>query len=237
MDHFPKSSEELLPAYSNLPSSLTDSLTSASREYIKPTCVDEENCDNVQFATTKTFQEAPSQIQAKEQHVETNLNNAISSPPSLLNTEGSSNAGLLRRSQSYEEKLDDKINRKAEVYQVNDFEDTVEMSKKETPINSAAALARGDTEPITSGRVEVLTRLEQFLKSDEVNSKEADLFKRLETALQKREAQSGRSNPKPVSKPIRFKDAVGRKFSFPFNLCKTWAVGFILNLLLDFSPR
>lgn len=25
-------------------------------------------------------------------------------------------------------------------------------------------------------------------------------------------------------KPIRFKDAVGRKFSFPFHLCNTWAV-------------
>ena len=24
--------------------------------------------------------------------------------------------------------------------------------------------------------------------------------------------------------PIRFKDAVGRKFSFPFHLCATWAV-------------
>jgi hypothetical protein len=24
--------------------------------------------------------------------------------------------------------------------------------------------------------------------------------------------------------PIRFKDAVGRKFSFPFHLCKTWSV-------------
>jgi hypothetical protein len=25
-------------------------------------------------------------------------------------------------------------------------------------------------------------------------------------------------------KPIKFKDAVGRKFSFPFELCSTWAV-------------
>ena len=29
-------------------------------------------------------------------------------------------------------------------------------------------------------------------------------------------------------KPIRFKDAVGRKFSFPFDLCATWAVSFPL---------
>lgn len=25
--------------------------------------------------------------------------------------------------------------------------------------------------------------------------------------------------------PIKFKDAVGRKFSFPWHLCKTWNVG------------
>lgn len=28
----------------------------------------------------------------------------------------------------------------------------------------------------------------------------------------------------PTKKPIKFKDAVGRKFSFPFHLCATWAV-------------
>lgn len=33
--------------------------------------------------------------------------------------------------------------------------------------------------------------------------------------------------PEEKKKPIRFKDAVGRKFSFPFNLCSTW----------DVSPR
>jgi hypothetical protein len=28
--------------------------------------------------------------------------------------------------------------------------------------------------------------------------------------------------------PIKFKDAIGRKFSFPFHLCATWAVSFVL---------
>ncbi|KAI4148531.1 MAG: hypothetical protein L6R39_002768 [Caloplaca ligustica] len=31
--------------------------------------------------------------------------------------------------------------------------------------------------------------------------------------------------PEEKKKPIRFKDAVGRKFSFPFHLCNTWEVG------------
>jgi len=31
--------------------------------------------------------------------------------------------------------------------------------------------------------------------------------------------------PKPTEKmPIKFKDAIGRKFSFPFHLCQTWTV-------------
>lgn len=114
---------------------------------------------------------------------------------------------------------------------MNDFEDTVDEPKKEIPKKSTVTPPLSNPEPITSDRVEVLTRLEQFLKSDEVNSKEADLFKRLENALQKREAQSGCGPSK--SKPIKFKDAVGREFIFPFDLCKTWAVSLNTDLLLD----
>ena len=32
--------------------------------------------------------------------------------------------------------------------------------------------------------------------------------------------------PKEKQKPIKFKDAVGRKFSFPYHLCSTWSVRF-----------
>ena len=32
----------------------------------------------------------------------------------------------------------------------------------------------------------------------------------------------------PPKAPIKFKDALGRKFSFPFHLCKTWVVSFLL---------
>ena len=30
--------------------------------------------------------------------------------------------------------------------------------------------------------------------------------------------------PKKKKEPIKFKDAVGRKFNFPFHLCNTWMV-------------
>lgn len=38
--------------------------------------------------------------------------------------------------------------------------------------------------------------------------------------------------PEERKKPIKFKDAVGRKFSFPFHLCNTWMVGFELRTRL-----
>ena len=37
---------------------------------------------------------------------------------------------------------------------------------------------------------------------------------------------SGRQRLPDSRKPIRFKDAAGRQFSFPFRLCATWAVRF-----------
>ncbi|KAJ9645171.1 hypothetical protein H2199_003176 [Coniosporium tulheliwenetii] len=53
---------------------------------------------------------------------------------------------------------------------------------------------------------------------------EADKKKAEEEAKAAAEAALEASKPKPdeAKKPIRFKDAVGRKFSFPWHLCKTW---------------
>ena len=40
--------------------------------------------------------------------------------------------------------------------------------------------------------------------------------------------------PEPKKAPIKFKDAVGRKFSFPFHLCNTWGVsGPLVQKLFD----
>jgi hypothetical protein len=43
----------------------------------------------------------------------------------------------------------------------------------------------------------------------------------LEKAKRAAEKEAEKLKPKQIS-PIRFKDAVGRKFSFPWSLCKTW---------------
>ena len=39
------------------------------------------------------------------------------------------------------------------------------------------------------------------------------------------EAKSLRPTDDMLKAPIRFKDAVGRKYSFPWHICKTWKVG------------
>lgn len=45
-----------------------------------------------------------------------------------------------------------------------------------------------------------------------------------EAAKKKAEEEAAALKPKGVPPPIKFKDAVGRKFSFPFDICKTWKV-------------
>ena len=59
----------------------------------------------------------------------------------------------------------------------------------------------------------------------------AKLKKEAEEALKKAVAEVKGEDKK---KPIKFKDAVGRKFSFPFHLCATWAVC-LLQLLFATS--
>jgi hypothetical protein len=235
VDHFPKSSEEPPSAKSNLPSSIAGLSKSSSQVYIGLTSIDKESDGDIQYSTTETTQETLSPTQEKSQHSETLLIGGSIEPRSSARFEGNLEPGLVQYSQSFEEKADDNFTSQPEPYQVNDFDDMVHGSKKETPKTSTVAPAQSDPEPITSGRVEVLTRLEQFLKSDEVNSKEADLFKRLEKELQKREAHSGRGPAKLKPMPIKFKDAVGRKFSFPFDLCKTWAVSLAADSIIDLS--
>lgn len=70
-------------------------------------------------------------------------------------------------------------------------------------------------------------------KDGEDARKEAeDVFKKkaLEEAKLKAEGAFKRSQGKEQAS-IQFKDAVGRKFSFPFHLCKSWAVSFVFGRL------
>ncbi|KAI1776091.1 hypothetical protein F4818DRAFT_457618 [Hypoxylon cercidicola] len=59
--------------------------------------------------------------------------------------------------------------------------------------------------------------------AEDAKKKEEDAFKK--RAFEEAKLKAEEANKKSLGKdkaPIRFKDAVGRKFSFPFHLCQTW---------------
>lgn len=67
------------------------------------------------------------------------------------------------------------------------------------------------------------------IDAENAKKKEAELKIKIENELkakaekEAKEAAAKAPPPAEKQKPIRFKDAVGRKFSFPFHLCATWA--------------
>ena len=59
----------------------------------------------------------------------------------------------------------------------------------------------------------------------DAKKKEEDAFKKKAQEEAKLKAEEAlKKNQGKDKAPIRFKDAVGRKFSFPFHLCQTWQV-------------
>ena len=50
-----------------------------------------------------------------------------------------------------------------------------------------------------------------------------------ERLMQEAKLQAEQAVKNAEKAPIRFKDAVGRKFSFPFHLCQTWTVSRSFN--------
>ncbi|KAF7904787.1 hypothetical protein EAF00_002121 [Botryotinia globosa] len=70
----------------------------------------------------------------------------------------------------------------------------------------------------------LLSKLENVIQQLEA-SQEERLITRLENALSRQaEANSSLSSEKTdTRKPIKLKDAVGRRFSFPYHRCETWA--------------
>jgi hypothetical protein len=63
--------------------------------------------------------------------------------------------------------------------------------------------------------------------------KAADEAAAAAAAEAKKAAEEAAANKPPPEKkkPIKFKDAVGRKFNFPFHLCSTWQVSIIKSLV------
>ena len=82
-------------------------------------------------------------------------------------------------------------------------------------ILEAAALAREEAEQKAA---------EEAVKAKQ-EAEKAAADAAAEAAAAATEAANAANKPPPEKKkPIKFKDAVGRKFSFPFDLCRTWQV-------------
>jgi len=94
-------------------------------------------------------------------------------------------------------------------------------AEKEKALKEAAQKAKEEVEAEAKKKMD---ELEEKKKEAEAEAK-----KKLDELEQKRKAlEEENKKLKPgddmLKAPIRFKDAVGRKFSFPWHLCKTWKV-------------
>lgn len=79
-------------------------------------------------------------------------------------------------------------------------------------------------------RLEVV--IQALEKEDERPSSEDKLISRLEKVLRHDGHASISEGKRDTRKPIKLKDAVGRRFSFPYYRCETWAVSISVNHFL-----
>ncbi|KAG4034574.1 hypothetical protein MFRU_003g05310 [Monilinia fructicola] len=100
----------------------------------------------------------------------------------------------------------------------------VDKQNGNNPATSAASSGSGTAESIRTNSDKLISKLEQVIQHLE-SSQEDRLIERLEAALSRQtEGDLGRSSSKrDPRKPIKLKDAVGRRFNFPYYRCETWA--------------
>lgn len=93
----------------------------------------------------------------------------------------------------------------------------------------AAEKQAADQAADEKAKAEALVELEN-LKADALEEQEkikkdaARAAEKQKEEAEKGSAEATRPSRPPPLDPVRFKDAVGRKFNFPFELCRTWAV-------------
>jgi len=79
--------------------------------------------------------------------------------------------------------------------------------------------------PITTSLIgkKLTSQLDVILKSlEKEHSPEVQLVKRLEDVISRIGDSRTTKEKRDTHRPIKFKDAFGRKFSFPYHRCKTW---------------
>ena len=121
------------------------------------------------------------------------------------------------------EQLDreDKAKKDAEAKAKAAADEKKAAEEKEKELKEAAKKAKEDAEKEAKKKAD--EEKEKFDKQMEEAKKKAA---ELEAAKKKVEEENKKLKPGDdmLKPPIKFKDAVGRKFSFPWHLCKTWRV-------------
>ncbi|KAF7864369.1 hypothetical protein EAF04_006503 [Stromatinia cepivora] len=94
---------------------------------------------------------------------------------------------------------------------------------KQDCIPPVPILCSNSTENFNTDPDKLLSKLEHAIQRLE-SSQEDRLITRLETVLSRQAEANANSSgvKKDTKKPIKLKDAVGRRFSFPYHRCETW---------------
>jgi hypothetical protein len=111
---------------------------------------------------------------------------------------------------------------------LEDLQKMLQEAKLENQKKDAAAAAKEAAETAAAADAKYKAEQKKIMEDEiaKIKDEEGKKTKAAEEAKKKAEEQAkALSKPKEdKKKPIKFKDAVGRKFSFPFHLCATWAV-------------
>jgi hypothetical protein len=104
--------------------------------------------------------------------------------------------------------------------QSDDTNEKIEQLKAMIEKQEASRSAR-EAEEKAAGRAAKGAREESDKKLAEAEAEKAELGKK-QKELEEAVAKAAAPLPDMLKAPIKFKDAVGRNFSFPWHLCKTW---------------
>lgn len=99
----------------------------------------------------------------------------------------------------------------------------LEESRKKDEISLATKKAKEAAEEAANEKAKKAK--DEHEKAIEVAKKKAEELEKSKKALEE-EVKKHKGTPDDAKAPIKFKDAVGRKFSFPWRICKTWKVGY-----------
>lgn len=159
----------------------------------------------------------------------------LPSPPAVHSPPASSASSKDKEAAKDTSKDDEKFARLEKLI----LDEKEERAAKEAAAEKAAAEKKAKAEADAAKAEEIKVASDAAAAAAK---KEAEDKHKAEKDAADKKAKEAEKNKKPPApkekeKPIKFKDAVGRKFSFPFHLCNTWQVSFDLKMAHVSSNR